>query len=237
MDTMISIITQHMDEQGLISYTGGKDNPERYVDTIGLVCPFLSLYAKIYSKSQYAQIAYDQLKFYHDCGMLSDTCLPNHAVNKHTKLPLGVFGWGRGTVWYTLGLIDTFAEMTDEKIKTDILHWITEAAETYKHYQHSDGGFGSILQRIDTYDSSATAGLAYFYARCAQLLDQSAYRCVAHRCFHKLRSVTRITGKIDWCQGDTKGIGVFAQTYDVMPFAQGLTLRALAIDERNTPHG
>lgn len=43
----------------------------------------------------------------------------------------------------------------------------------------------------------------------------------------KLLSCTRITGAIDWCQGDTKDIGVFAQTYDLMPFAQGMTLRAL----------
>lgn len=53
----------------------------------------------------------------------------------------------------------------------------------------------------------------------------------ADRCLDKLRSVTRITGAIDWCQGDTKGIGIFAQTYDIMPFAQGLTLRSFLINE------
>ena len=38
---------------------------------------------------------------------------------------------------------------------------------------------------------------------------------------------TRMTGAIDWCQGDTKGIGVFSQMYDTMPFAQGMALRAV----------
>ena len=56
-----------------------------------------------------------------------------------------------------------------------------------------------------------------------------AYEKAAEQCLDKLRKVTRITGAIDWCQGDTKGIGVFAQTYDIMPFAQGMALRAMNI--------
>ena len=46
----------------------------------------------------------------------------------------------------------------------------------------------------------------------------------------KIKSATRITGKVDWCQGDTKGIGVHSQTFDIMPFAQGFTLRAALIN-------
>ena len=69
--------------------------------------------------------------------------------------------------------------------------------------------------------------MAYFYRCCGELFEEERYHRVADRCLDKLRSVTRITGAIDWCQGDTKGIGVFAQTYSVMPFAQGLTLRAM----------
>lgn len=42
----------------------------------------------------------------------------------------------------------------------------------------------------------------------------------------KLRSVTRITGALDWCQGDTKGIGIFAKKFGVMPFAQGFLIRS-----------
>ena len=83
--------------------------------------------------------------------------------------------------------------------------------------------------RENTYDSSATAVLAWFYTKCYILTGQKEYQEMAGQCLSKLLKKTRITGAIDECQGDTKGIGVFAQTYDVMPFAQGMALRAIHI--------
>ena len=62
---------------------------------------------------------------------------------------------------------------------------------------------------------------------CYKISLEEKYKQVAEKSMKKLLSCTRITGAIDWCQGDTKDIGVFAQTYDLMPFAQGMTLRAL----------
>lgn len=226
MDETLKVIIENTDDEGLISYCGGKSNRERYVDTLGLTCPFLSLYAKTYNQPEYAELAFRQLEFYHDNGLYLETGLPNHAINKESKLPLGVYGWGRGTVWYILGLMDTYQELPAGNYKNCLLQWIREAAENYLHYQREDGGFGSSLQRLGTYDSSATAGLAYFYRCCGKLFDETKYLNCADRCLQKLRSVTRITGAVDWCQGDTRDIGVFAQTYDVMPFAQGLAIRA-----------
>jgi unsaturated rhamnogalacturonyl hydrolase len=40
-----------------------------------------------------------------------------------------------------------------------------------------------------------------------------------------LQKVTRRDGAIDFSQGDTKGIGVYAQTFEVLPFTQGFALR------------
>ena len=42
-------------------------------------------------------------------------------------------------------------------------------------------------------------------------------------------SVTRRNGEIDFSQGDTKGIGLYSTTYDIMPFTQGMALRAISI--------
>ena len=36
-------------------------------------------------------------------------------------------------------------------------------------------------------------------------------------------------GAIDCCQGDTHGIGSFSQTFDIMPFAQGMALRGIRV--------
>lgn len=229
MDFSRALIEANLNDHGMVSYTGGKNNPEMYVDTIGLTSPFLALYGKVYDVPACEDVAFHQIELFHRYGLLGECVLPNHAFHMETKLPLGVYGWGRGTAWYVIGLMDTVQELRSPTYRSQVTQWIEEAAQAYAVYQRPDGGFGSILQRMQTYDSSATAALAWFYARCGILTGQEDYWKIASRCMEKLRKRTRITGAIDDCQGDTKGIGVFSQTYDIMPFAQGMALRALDV--------
>lgn len=170
MDYSIELIRKNVNDYGMISYTGGRDNPEMYVDTLGLTCPFLALYAQVYHDSQCEKLAVDQLRMYYTYGLLAGTALPNHAFNIKSKLPLGVYGWGRGTAWYLIGLVDTYHQLQTPEYQAEVLQWISESAQAYVEYQRTDGGFGSILQREGTYDSSATAAMAWFYAECATLL-------------------------------------------------------------------
>lgn len=227
MDETLSVMSSQLSKNGFLSYTGGAENPELYVDTLGLACPFLCMYAKNYNKPDYEEIAFRQIENYHQYGMYPGTSLPNHAFNMESKLPVGVFGWGRGIGWYIIGLIDTFAYTDNSEHREKLLFWIKEAAEEYKRFQRDDGGFGATVQRLSTYDSSATAVMAWFYAQCSNLFGNDEYKEIAVKCLNKLRTATRISGAIDWCQGDTKDIGVFSQFYDVMPFAQGMALRAI----------
>ena len=230
MDYSIGIIEKNICEDGMIAYTSDKNVDERYVDTLGFVCPFLQLYSNIYAEEKFSKISLEQINQYNKYGLLHDTYLPNHAYNPKNKLPLGVYGWGRGVAWYVIGLIDTYIEMKDSDEKLILKQNIKNVADSYINYQREDGGFGSILQNERTYDSSATAVLAYFYSRCYEIFENPKYLEVSNKCLQKIKSVTRITGKVDWCQGDTKGIGVHSQTFDIMPFAQGFTLRAALIN-------
>lgn len=226
MDFGAELICKNVAIDGMVAYTN-KESDERYVDTIGLICPFLARYARVYQKPEYAELAVRQLKMFSEYGLYQNSLLPNHAFSSCTKLPLGVYGWGRGTAWYVLGLIDTYYELPDSENKTWLRNQIHQVADTYLKYQRSDGGFSYILHMKQGYDSSATAVLAYFYRRCSEIYENDSYAAIADACVEKLCAVTKITGAIDWCQGDTKGIGVFAQTYDVMPFAQGMAIRAM----------
>lgn len=230
MDYSIGIIEKNICEDGMIAYTSDKNVDERYVDTLGFVCPFLQLYSNIYAEEKFSKISLEQINQYNKYGLLYDTYLPNHAYNPKNKLPLGVYGWGRGAAWYVIGLIDTYIEMKDSDEKLILKQNIKNVADSYINYQREDGGFGSILQNERTYDSSATAVLAYFYSRCYEIFKSPKYLEVSNKCLQKIKSVTRITGKVDWCQGDTKGIGVHSQTFDIMPFAQGFTLRTALIN-------
>lgn len=229
MDYAIEVIKDNLTADEYITYSGGKNAKTLYVDTIGLVCPFLTLYAKTYHRKEYEELAYRQIELYHRYAMFGDSELPNHAFDIDNKLPLGVYGWGRGTAWYIIGLIDSYENAENERIKEALRDLLLSALESYRSFQRSDGGFGHILQLEFGYDSSATATLAWSYAKGAQIFNKEEYTDVSRHCIDKLKTVTRINGAIDWCQGDTKDIGVFAQTYDIMPFAQGMTLRAIAI--------
>lgn len=71
-----------------------------------------------------------------------------------------------------------------------------------------------------------TAVMAYYYKNCAIIYNKKEYHDIYVKCMAKLRAVTRITGALDWCQGDTKGIGIFAKKFGVMPFAQGFLIRS-----------
>lgn len=227
MDESLSVIMKNINDEGMISYTGGRENPDMYVDTIGLVCPFLMLYSRIYEDAELENIAFRQLELFHKYGLYSGTALPNHAFNIKSKLPLGVYGWGRGTAWYFIGLMDSYPLFQKKLYKEQVKHWLVEAADCYLNYQRKDGGFGAILQRTQTYDSSVTCAMAWFYAEMGEVCKSKTYVEASEKCLKKILSCTRITGAIDLCQGDTKDIGVFAQTYDIMPFAQGMILRAL----------
>lgn len=228
-DFVAALIRSHTAEDGTLVYVNDIKSDERYVDTIGLVCPFLACYGMTYGKPEYVAMAITQLRAFSEYGLDKNSCLPNHAYSASSKLPLGVYGWGRGTGWYTLGLIDTFKELPEGEDKQWLKEHLRKIADCYLSFQHADGGFDHIMQLRNGYDSSATAALAYFYRECAAVFNNFAYEKAAEQCLDKLRKVTRITGAIDWCQGDTKGIGVFSQTYDIMPFAQGMALRAMNI--------
>ena len=229
MDEVIKVLERNICADGMISYSQGKKSNIRFVDTLGMVCPFLTLYGVKFNEQKYIELAYMQLKKFHEFGLLVGSCLPCHAYDVSTKMPLGVYGWGRGTAWYFLALINTWKEMPESLEREQIEKWIFEAAEDYLQYQAVDGGFNTILQGGGQYDSSVTAAMAFFLHNCWRISKKSEYLNASEKCIQKLKSVTMKNGAIDVCQGDTHGIGVFSQVFDIMPFAQGLLLQTLAM--------
>lgn len=227
MNWIVKMLENNLCKDGMISYSQGKESTIRFVDTLGMICPFLALYGKIYKEEKYVTLSINQIRKFREIGMYQSTQLPCHAVSVDCQLPLGVYGWGRGTAWYMIGLIDTYFELTNCKEKTEMKAWIDDAAKEYLKYQHEDGSFYTILQGGGQYDSSVTAVMAYFYRKCSVVFDDRKYGEIADRCIARLMKVTMKDGAIDQCQGDTHGIGIFSQVFDVMPFVQGILLRSL----------
>ncbi len=226
MDCMISFVNEQVSEEdGLVTYN--QNRPDlRYVDTLGLVCPFLVLYARTYDEPKYTKLAVDQITKFGELGLYEKSFLPFHAFEAHSLWPVGVFGWGRGTGWFAIAVLDSFLEMEESQDTKKLKDTIAEMAEYYIQFQRTDGGYGVFLQDRKTYDSSATAMLAYFYASCFSIFREEKYRDVSMRSIEALIKNTRMDGKLDNCQGDTKDVGIFSTRCDVLPLAQGMGLRA-----------
>lgn len=183
----------------------------RFIDTIGMIVPFLSACSQ-------TGLARDQIEEY-DRARLPGSSIPPHAYDVVRGVPMGIYDWGRGMGWYILGLIESNAVgKFDDRI--------VSLAFELLNYQKYDGGLGSMFfNKQSPSESSGTAlmGLlmleSYWITRDPRFLD------AAFRAERRLMSSTRRNGELDYCQGDTKGIGYYSRTFSIMPFAQGMALK------------
>lgn len=191
----------------------------RFVDTIGMIVPFLQ-------SCGWKELAHRQIK------ELDQVCyngvFPPHAFDVSKKLPLGVFDWSRGIGWYILGLL-----FMDKD--TETRQRITRLADGLLPYQHSDGYFSCFLfNHQERAESSGSALIGLLFIRAYKYSQEKRYLTAAKRVEHYLMKVTRRNGAIDYCQGDTQGIGFYSRRFSTMPFAQGMTL--LLIKELDNLH-
>ena len=225
------LVLRHVGGDGLVQYRQGAVGGYRYVDTIGLVCPFLAAYGLTYGREDCVDLAVRQIDAYDRHGMHPDLHLPYHAYAAGDGRPLGLCGWGRGLAWYAIGLADVWRLLpASDRRKAELEARIARLAQAAARFQQPDGSWRWTVTRPETRaDSSVTAALAWFLLRAAAASGapgdarERARRALAH-----LRGVTRRSGAIDFAQGDTRDIGVYAQRFDVLPFAQGFALRAAA---------
>lgn len=231
MDFVIKTIESNLCQDGMISYSQGNKSSIRFVDTLGMVCPFLALYAQKYNQPQYLKLAFEQVSKFREKGMLYQTQLPCHAFDSANGLPLGIYGWGRGTAWYIISLIEMYNSISNEKSRDKLKLLIKLAADDYLKYQKSDGSFYTILQGAGQYDSSVTVIMAYFFQECYFIFNNETYLKASKSALKKIMSVTMRNGAVDQCQGDTHGIGIFSQVFDVMPFIQGILLKTIKRNE------
>ncbi len=203
---------------------------QMYVDTIGFVCPFLALYAKTYQDQLALDLAINQIRQFNKWGMFPGTSLPCHTYNEENQLHAGLFGWGRGMGWYAIGLIDVWQLLKPEDPEyAEVTVWVLSFAQTIMQFQRDKGSFGwHVLSESAIADSSTVVMLTWFLTLASSIPEIHAQCTVAiEKSINYLQSVTRRDGTLDFCQGDTKGIGIYSQTFDRLPFAQGYLLRIL----------
>lgn len=203
----------------------------RYVDTLGLVCPFLIKYG-IYTKDlALVNLAFRQIKEFRSV-FHKELLLPPHAFNISNNHPMGVYDWGRGVGWYALALVESKKCLESHVDKTElkdvydaISELIIELSENIAIYQRGDGGFSSFVTNCNLRgESSATVLFGLLFVEAYNLNKNQQYISRTFKIITFLKSATRRNGAIDYCQGDTMDIGLYSANLDKLPFVQGLTL-------------
>lgn len=231
MDSTFGMLQNFIGEDGTIAYKQHcKDF--RFVDTVGFVCPFLVLYGVKFRNSTAVDLGVKQILEYQKFGMMYQENIPCHTYNINTKMPTGLFGWGRGLGWFLIGLADSWKILPYEHpSKKELEEIMVRTAKSVIKFQETNGGFHWLLfDPASRLDSSAAATTAYFFS-VAEEIPEIRETCsnAKEKALNYLQSVTRRNGAIDFSQGDTKAIGIYAQTFDVLPFTQGFALRCLFV--------
>jgi rhamnogalacturonyl hydrolase YesR len=209
------------------------------VDSLAMICPFLARYGQQYRHTEAMEVSANQLEQFVARCVDPDTKLPYHGYFAGGPTRLGLQGWGRGTGWYMLGLIDTLSEMSQAQAGyAELLQAYVSAANSVRTFQREDGHWSwVILHRKDTPDSSTTSLIGYSILRGMQLgiLDRS-FRDVIATALQALVGQTRPDGIVDGSLAECRGLGKYPQQYEPTLWLQGATtaLAALYFGEKNT---
>lgn len=229
LDSTYNLIQKAIGNDGTIRYRNDFPN-YRLVDTIGFVCPFLVRYGLQQNNNEAVQLALNQIREFNKYGVFDSAFIPCHSYDIDSKLPVGLFGWGRGLGWYSIGLTDSWLELPDNHPnKNELTQMIIQLAMAAIQFQKPNGSWSWIIMSPEKQsDSSATAIMSWFLTNAASIPEITT-ECTAakDKALQYLQQVTRRNGAIDFSQGDTKGIGVYSQHFEVLPFTQGFCLRAL----------
>ncbi len=225
-DEIIQLIENCEGSEGTIFYRDFIPDI-RFVDTIGFICPFLTFYAQTFDAPKYKKLAMEQIRSYMGFGFLNGQNIPVHAYDLKKEMPLGVYGWGRGLGWFIIGVVEMYNELHDNSPeKKELETIILKTANDTLPYQKQDGGFNAMMGvESSRHDSSITCLAGLLFHSAYTISKEEKFISAAKNCIASLMKSTRRNGEIDFCQGDTKGIGLYAKTFDIMPFVQGLTIR------------
>jgi len=220
LESTYQLLRSKIGDDGTIMYRTSTQN-YRYVDTIGFVAPFLVKYGLLFNSDEAISLAINQIKTFETYGVLKNK-IPCHAYDIHTKNPVGIYGWARGMAWLILGTLETYKALPDNHSEKEYLNiLLSQITETLLILQKEDGSFSwNLFMPEDRSDSSATAVFAWLFKERKEIK-------ASQKALQYLQSVTRRDGAVDFSQGDTKGLGVYAQEFNILPFTQGFLLRAM----------
>jgi rhamnogalacturonyl hydrolase YesR len=214
-------VLSYVGDDDIVRYRKGVD--VAFIDTIGLVCPFLIMYADITDCKFARVLAEKQVNHVLDTGLDKDGILPFHAVDLNLNAPLGSINWGRGIGWWVLGLAPLAAKSDKDhpnKYFTalqKILAFLERARLDNEYWPQFIGHTND-----NTIDSSATLMflLATQQAGIRHIESQELLSVIG-RCVDS-------SGKVINASGDTIYINKYSRVKGASELAQGLMLSLIS---------
>ncbi|UII76122.1 glycoside hydrolase family 88 protein [Flagellimonas sp. HMM57] len=221
-DLILEYVTNSIHKKhNIILYRKGKDF--HYVDVLGMVCPFLYLYAKTFNRPDLTTLANDQLLYYMKNGLAASK-FPFHGIELETLTPIGSSNWGRGLGWYMLGLSAALAYTSEQNnpkypyLKKEMDN-LNVQLEKFKNNHHW-GQFLGISKKWHT-DTSVSCMLIYSLNIADYSFDDNAF-------YTFIKPLTSKNGLVDFTSGDTEDINIYSREYGHSELTQGLLLSILS---------
>ena len=211
------------DATGSFPYRAAQKNGHVYVDTVGLSCPFLYEYGRVYGKAEGMELAVSQIANFLAYGIDTTTELPYHGYELESGMKYGIIGWGRAVGWLLRGMTRCMTAV----------YGLDRLQESYCRlmdvviaWQRKDGYFSWQLQAMEgPADTSATAMicLALQEGIRTRMLQGEAYQIVLDKGLHALRKSVK-NGRVYDCLGECEGFSQYPQNYGAYPWALGVML-------------
>lgn len=175
------------DAIGSIPYRPTQKTGHVYVDGIGMICPFLTMYGVKFGNERAIKLALTQIKNMLEYGMDAKTGLPYHGFRYENKEKYGIIGWGRAVGWLLMGMKGVLYWLREGNVEKDcsgkaisgegegkksiaqeygaeyreLKKAFFQLLKAVESYQRADGGFSWQLEAMEgPADSSATAMIA-----------------------------------------------------------------------------
>lgn len=206
-----------------------------FVDTIGMVVPFLTEYYRIHPEDTKAlELAEKQILNFLQNGMDEDTGLPYHGFDSQTGNKCGIIGWGRALGWLLLGM--AYYVKNAENPNLEIVEQLKGILLKVCNYQREDGSFAwQITAQEGHEDTSATAMICYAMKIGLDRpeFNKSEQEKLEKSICNGVKSLYKNTkdGNVVNCSGECQGFGMYPQIYGTYPWAQGMALALLASSE------
>lgn len=204
-------------EDGLYRYR--KELDVFFIDTVGLLCPFLILYADITSNENIKIDAERQVQFALEYCTESRQGLAFHAYDLIHNQPLGSVNWARGMGWLLLGLSSVAINSSNKKFMDSMVDYLKILNNLKEDY----GFWAQFLGHTNdkTIDSSGSLIFLYSFSKCGLInIDESLIKSLANLCID-------LDGKVQMVTGDTIYINKYSRVKGISELGQGLMLSIL----------